>query len=271
MGTAIPQASLKRVRVELAKFVRSRRERLDPAEFGLPTSGRRRTMGLRREELAAVAGVGLTWYTWFEQGRDIRVSTHFLSRIASVFALDAAECAYLNALAVDAPTPALSKKSSLLLDDLSPLLERVEPWPAFIKDEAWCILAWNRSADELFGGLACLNDDERNSLWATFMHLPYRARMVDWQEDAHRIVGRFRADYAHFAADHPARLMIDRLRRGSTEFDQVWQCQDVQGRDLGQRRFRYPNGADQSYRYVVSKIDSANNWRMVIHMPDDQH
>lgn len=263
----MPQTSLKRIRPELTAFLRARRERLDPADFDLPASGRRRTRGLRREELATIAGVGLTWYTWFEQGREIRVSAHFLARIASILHLDAAERAYLDALVHGAPSTGAREAAEISALDLTPLLQQVEPWPAFVKDTCWQVLAWNGPADRLLGGLDDLRPEDRNTLWMTFMHAPYRMRMASWLDDARRIVARFRADYVHSANDSRARHLVARLRRASAEFDVLWNDQDVRGRGAGERVFRTADGHDQCYRYVVSRIEGAAGLRMVVYMP----
>ena len=143
--------TLDRTRTELTEFLKSRRERLAPEDVGLPVGRRRRTPGLRREEVAALAGVGVTWYTWLEQGREIGVSADFLDNLARVLKLDAAERRHLFLLAHERP-PAEPGKTFCTVPSLAArLIEDLAPHAAYIINLRWDVLASNTPADHLFG------------------------------------------------------------------------------------------------------------------------
>lgn len=142
---------LDRTRTELAEFLRSRRSRITPEEVGLQASGRRRTPGLRREEVAAMAGVGITWYTWLEQGRDIGVSSEFLDDLCKVLKLDSAERRHLYMLAQKRPPKELSQAACTVPAVIRDMLFRLPDNPAFVLNSRWDVLAWNSAGDKLFG------------------------------------------------------------------------------------------------------------------------
>src|SRR5690242_8910261 len=171
----MPQPSLARSHGDLSDFLTSRRARLSPSDVGLPDGARRRTKGLRREEVASLAGVGLTWYTWFEQGRDIRVSPDFLENVAKALRLTRVEREHLYVLTGRdvAPDPIPERK-------VSPALRRVltglGKMPAYIRTARWDPIAWNAAADRLFG-FTERKPEERNFLRLAFTDDAFRARM----------------------------------------------------------------------------------------------
>ncbi|MBV8653742.1 MAG: helix-turn-helix domain-containing protein, partial [Alphaproteobacteria bacterium] len=214
----MPQLSLARERTELAGFLRSRRERLTPESVGLPVGGRRRTAGLRREEVAALAGVGLTWYTWFEQGREIGVSAGFLDNVARALRLSGIERAHLYALADHGPTaPPLPPRT--VSPALQRMLDGLPTYPAYMKTPRWDVVAWNAQADAVFG-LAERRPDRRNILEMVFTEPEFRERLVNWSEDAPKILAKFRTDYAKRAGDPAMAGLVESLARQSAEFRQ---------------------------------------------------
>ena len=154
-------------RQELAGFLRSRRERIAPEQVGLPPASRRRTPGLRREEVATLAGVGVTWYTWLEQGRDINASPQVLDAVARTLLLDPHERDHLFRLA-DAPDSTGQSECKTLPPTAQLLLDQLEPFPACIRNARYDVLAFNQAYEELLGPLSDLPFEERNSLWRMF-------------------------------------------------------------------------------------------------------
>jgi transcriptional regulator with XRE-family HTH domain len=253
-------------RQDLGAFLKSRRARLSPEAVGLPPGLRRRTQGLRREELAQLAGVSVTWYTWLEQGRDIRVSTALLESLARVLRLDGTERAHLFVLArQQMPLPAASQASPLtpalqrLLDSLSS--------PAFIKTARWDVVAWNGAATRVFGDFAQLPDAERNLLKLMFLSPHYRRITVNWAESAQRILARFRIDHGRAAGDPAFEDLVAELRAKSIEFRSWWPKQDVLGLGEGIKRLRHPTAGVIEFEHTTFVIEGKSDLRMVVHAP----
>jgi transcriptional regulator with XRE-family HTH domain len=223
---------------ELGAFLRSRRARLQPHDLGLPPGFRRRTPGLRREEVAQIAGVGITWYTWLEQGRDIRVSPDVLCSIARVLQLEPAERAHLFRLA--AHEPPVIAASEAVRPAHRRVLEQWEPYPATIVGKRWDVLAWNRGTIVVWGDYADLPEGRRNALWAMFMLENRRRMTVDWPREAEKMVATFRALAAPHLDEPEFQSLLAELQAGSPEFAALWERQDVQGRTDGLKRLRHP-------------------------------
>jgi len=226
-------------RTELAAFLRSRRERISPEQVGLPPGGRRRTPGLRREEVAQLAGVGVTWYTWMEQGRDIHASEQVLAAIANTLALDPYERAHLHTLAGQ-PEPPLTQDCRAITDAMRTMLTQLEPIPAVVTNTRGDILAWNRTYDRMVGGLDDLPFEDRNTLVLLFTSVAWRARIVDWAENAHRLVGQFRAAMAQHVAEPSWKCLVKRLRAESGEFERMWNEHEVKAPENLTKRYLQP-------------------------------
>src|SRR5690348_8438756 len=187
-------------RRDLTDFLVTRRARLTPPDVGLVTGPRRRTPGLRREEVAQLAGVGISWYTWFEQGRDIQVSAHFLENLSRALKLDRPEREHLFALAQHRPPPLTRLSAPTITATMQHVLDTF-PHPAYLKTPRWDVVAWNAPMAELLGDLSQYPVEERNSLWLVFTSPVYRRVMLDWEKDARRIVARFRLDFSRSGND----------------------------------------------------------------------
>ena len=174
-------------RDELAAFLRNRRERLTPDDVGIVTSGRRRTPGLRREEVAQLAGVGVTWYTWLEQSRDIAPSPQVLDAIVRTLRLDSHERTHVFRLSgvVD---PTHVDGCHAVPETMQTLLNQLEPYPAAVVNGRYDVLAYNRTYEALMGPFDQLSADDRNVLWIMFTDPEVRARMVDWDQAAGRFI-----------------------------------------------------------------------------------
>ncbi|GAA1982864.1 helix-turn-helix transcriptional regulator [Kitasatospora viridis] len=179
----------------LANFLRSRRARLTPADVGMAPGVRRRTPGLRREEIAVLAGVGVTWYTWLEQGREINPSPEVLGSLARTLRLDTAETDYLFRLAGSQPAPRQPSGAAEVPAALVRLVRAQSPAPAFLLDPDWTVRAWNPAGEALFD-FSAWEPEDRNLAWIAFAHLPNRARTVDWEHHGRRLLAHLRAAYA---------------------------------------------------------------------------
>ena len=202
----------------LGEFLRSRRARLQPADVDLPPGRRRRTPGLRREEVAHLAAIGPTWYTALEQGRDIHVSAHVLDSLARALRLNTTERAHLFALANREPLVEPGERAALT-PALQALLDHHEPLPGYVMDQRWDVLGWNRAAAALFGDFATLPPAERNMVWLLFTAPRLRTLLVDWEAHAQQVLGQFRASWGRHADDPAFGELIGRLRQTSPEFD----------------------------------------------------
>lgn len=219
----------------LGAFIRAHRERLTPTRAG----GRRRTPGLRREELADAAGLGVTWITWLEQGREVRASVAALSRLAEALQLSAAERASVFDLAGKKDPEAGSEQ----VEGLSPALLALPGLmavPAYLLDATWTAWAWNEAAAELFLGWLDADAQDRNLLRYVFLSPAARTLIADWETRAARLVAEFRADFHRQPGDVEMKALVDQLCRESTLFAQCWGRQDVLGREGGERVFRHP-------------------------------
>jgi transcriptional regulator with XRE-family HTH domain len=182
-------------RQQLSEFLKARRARLSPTEVGLPCGNGRRIRGLRREEVAALAGVGLTWYTWLEQGREIRVSTAFLENLARTLKLSHAERAHLFALTQHrAPPLPISGPVSNAPERLHVILNAIDS-PAYARNSRFDVIAWNRANTLMFGDFASVAPEQRNVLRLMFTRPSYRRTMKNWEEDARGLIAKFRLNW----------------------------------------------------------------------------
>src|SRR5258708_7569745 len=208
-------------RQELAGFLRSRRERVAPGEGGPPPPPRRRTPGLRREEVATLAGVGVTWYTWLEQGRDINASPQVLDAVARTLLLDPHERDHLFRLA-DTPDGNGKSECATLPPTAQLLLDQLEPFPACIRNARYDLLAFNQAYENLLGPLKDVPFEERNSLWRMFTNPRCRTSMLDWEEGTRRMVAEYRAAMADHMAEPAWKCLVSRLVKASPEFAELW-------------------------------------------------
>ncbi|MBN9747603.1 XRE family transcriptional regulator [Amycolatopsis sp. A1MSW2902] len=242
-------ASRRRV---LADFLRSRRDRLTPAEVGLPAGPRRRAPGLRREELAQLAGVSVTWYTWLEQARDITVSRQVLASLARELRLSDTERQHLFALAEEPPDHPAESSPRLLQG----MVDALDPNPAYVLDPHWDFVAWNRAEAALIGDPALLPGGERNLLWLVFTVPRIRTLLVDWPGQARNLLAQYRADAATRAEDARSTELVRALREASPEFAEWWAAHDVAPFTGNRRVFDHPRAGVLAFDYVkLSTMD----------------
>jgi transcriptional regulator with XRE-family HTH domain len=226
-------------RRELAEFLGSRRRQLSPAAVGLPGGGNRRTPGLRREEVALLAGVSHTWYTWLEQGRDIRPSRQVMDALARTLHLSAAEHEYLLRLSGHGGTPGGGAFDGVP-EHLQRLMDALRSSPAFAITSGWSIVGWNRAYERLYPGVATLPAADRNLLWAVFTDPAVRELLGDWRTDSRRFLTQFRAEVGTRLADPDVAHLVGRLQATSPSFREGWASHDVDRFSSTERRFEHP-------------------------------
>lgn len=254
-------------RREFAAFLRSRRERLTPEDVGLSPGFRRRTPGLRREEVALLAGVGSTWYTWLEQGRDVNPSIEVLSALAKALKLDPAERQHLFLLS-DRPVPE-SRRSGpeTVPEPILRMLESMAGQPAYVLGRRWDILAWNRAAVAVFGDYNQLKGDERNSMHMIFANPDHRRKIVDWEILAPASLAMFRADSVRYAGDPDFERLIAILNAKSAKFRAWWPKHEVLRPLGGLKRIDHPKAKRMVFEYTSLAITDQPDMKFVIYTP----
>jgi len=255
---------LDRTRIELADFLRRRRESLSPLDVGLPLGKRRRTPGLRREEVAALAGVGLTWYTWLEQGRDINVSSAFLDNISRVLKLDETERRHLFLLAHQRPPVRSGRPWCTLPPLVRRLLDDLAGRPAYVLNLHWDVIGWNTAAERLFE-FEARDPAERNMLWMLFADDRLHGRIVEWQEQAPQILASFRRDLAQAPEDEDMVSLVETLEGVSPQFRDLWTRHDVHGRCEGRRSFLVDGIGPVTFEHATFTIDQEKHLRLVFY------
>jgi transcriptional regulator with XRE-family HTH domain len=256
-------------REELAAFVRSRRERLRPEDVGLPRSRRRRTPGLRREEVAQLAGVGITWYTWLEQGREINPSPQVLESIARTLRFDVHERDHLYALA-GLPAAPVEDECTTLYPTVPALLTSLEPNPAVLMNARWDLLAYNDTYKSFFSGLDAIPPEERNCIWLSFTDPEWRRVLVDWDETVGRMLGEFRTAMAEHHDEPSWRSLVERLLDVSPEFAARWAQRDVRRVESARKRARHPELGVLTVDYTNLWLDCGLGRRIVVFTPADE-
>jgi transcriptional regulator with XRE-family HTH domain len=235
-------------RAELGEFLRLRRETLRPSDVGLANSGRRRTPGLRREEVALLAGVSVTWYTWLEQGRRINASRDVLSALARTLRFDDAERAHVMALASGETVDQLDEVAQAP-DAITRLIASMEPSPAYVLGPRWEYVAWNEAQDKLYPELKTLPVAQRNLVWVMFCEPHARALIVDWQDRARSTLAEFRASTTPFYGDAAIGELVEQLCANSAEFAAWWPEHDVAGFQTRLRRYQHPGVGLLTFEY----------------------
>jgi transcriptional regulator with XRE-family HTH domain len=251
----------------LGTFLRDRRSRLDPAVFGF--SGRRRTPGLRREEVAQRANISPTWYTWLEQGRGGAPSADVLNRIANGLMLTEPEREHLFILGLGRPPEVRYRAVEGISPRLQRLLDTLEASPALVRTAAWDIVAWNRAATVVMTDYGKLAPDDRNVLRLLFFNPDVRNIQHDWEAMARFVVGAFRADAARAGATSEVAELVDELCRSSAEFKRIWEENEVIARGEGTKRLRHPDLGDIELEYSGFAIDGRPDLNMVVYNPVD--
>jgi transcriptional regulator with XRE-family HTH domain len=249
----------------LGAYLKDRRSRLDPASFGF--TGRRRTPGLRREEVAQRANISPTWYTWLEQGRGGGPSADVLGRIADGLMLTDAEREHLFMIGLG-HLPEVRYKA---VEGISPRLQRVldalENSPAIVKTPLWDVVAWNRAAAAVLTDYSTLPPDKRNILRMIFAESRVRASQEDWLTVARYVVGAFRADTVRAGATAEVAQLVDDLCRQSKEFEALWLANDVHASGEGAKRLHHPTLGLLELEFSAFAVDGRPDLGMIVYNP----
>jgi transcriptional regulator with XRE-family HTH domain len=252
---------------ELADFLKTRRAKISPAQVGLPHGERRRTAGLRREEVASLAGVSVTWYTWLEQGRSIQVSGKLLQNLAKALLLDAEETTYLYTLAQQAPPveypffePKLQSVHQHVLDSL--LLS-----PSLILDNRWNVIAWNRAAEVVFMDFGQIPVSQRNIVRIMFTNTAYQRLFEDWEAHAEQLLARFRTSYGKFISDPWLSEFIAELKQESGTFEKWWSMHKVEAEQEREKCVLHPELGQLYFEHASYIFADDLNLRLYINTP----
>jgi transcriptional regulator with XRE-family HTH domain len=253
-------------RRELSEFLKTRRARLAPLDVGLPAGNGRRIRGLRREEIAVLAGVGLTWYTWLEQGRDIQVSTPFLENLARALRLTEAERAHLFTLAQHRPPPIVPRLSPPeALQKVQAILDTIHS-PAYARNSRFDVIAWNGANTRMFGDFASVPEKERNIIQLMFARSYYRETMLNWEQDARSLVAKFRLNYGQAVGRAEFSSFVQEMLACSDDFRRMWSEHEVNNLGEGVYFYRTPKRGTLVFQHSTLVPEVLPDLRIVIYI-----
>lgn len=255
---------------EVAGLLRSRRERLQPIDVGLPAGSRRRTRGLRREEVAQLAAISTTYYTFLEQGRDLHPSRPVLDALARALRLDPTERAHLHELVHGDPAPDLAGSGEVLTPGVAELVDRLDPHPTYVTGRYWDVLAANRTARELWTDWPAVPLAARNMLWWTFTAPAARTVLVEWEAEAAALLARFRVAAARHPHDPGFTRLLQRLQAASPEVRAWWPRHDIAPLSSGIKRIRHARLGELELRHVVLQVVDDPEQKLVTFTADDR-
>lgn len=255
-------------RKELAHFLRTRRERIAPEAVGLPAGSRRRTPGLRREELALLAGVGVTWYTGLEQGRAITVSTQVLESLARVLDLNAVERNHLFLLARQQQPADPYPFTTAISPALQHILDTMGTSPAYVANPRWDVLGWNFAMTRLYNtDFGTLPPRERNILRLVFTAPSHRTILVNWEQAAQGLLALFRASAERYIGESWLKELVAELELASPEFRAWWPQHAIQTTHTGKKELNHPLVGRLVLQPTTFQVTDAPDLRMVIYTP----
>ncbi len=255
-------------RAELGAFLRSSRERLGRADFGLPPAGRGRTVGLRREEVSYLSGVSATWYTWLEQGRDINPSRQVLDALSHTLRLGEPEHRYVLGLAGFAPLPPRpADEVTTVPPHLQRLLDAIGDNPAYALTAHWDIAGWNDAYQRLYPNVASTPATERNLLWVVFTDPAVRDLLDDWPLTSQRFLAEFRAEIGARLGDPALLDLVARLSEASVDFRAGWERHDIRGFQSRERIIHHPEFGTARYEHHQLRPSDQPEFQLVIYTP----
>ncbi|HZV10760.1 MAG TPA: helix-turn-helix transcriptional regulator [Novosphingobium sp.] len=250
----------------LGHFLRDRRNRLDPASFGLP-AGRRRTPGLRREEVAQRANISPTWYTWLEQGRGGAPSADVLNRIAAGMMLTEPEREHMFILALGHPPEARYRETEGITPRLQRVLDAMPLSAAIIRTATWDVVAWNKAAAALLTDYALLPRGQRNILRMMFCDARVRDAQEDWLNVARFVVAAFRADALRAGAGEEIRQLVEELSHSSADFARLWRQNDIAAHGEGTKRMRHPEIGPIELEFSTFAVEGRSDLHLMVYNP----
>ncbi len=255
-------------RAELGAFLRSSREHLVRAEFGLPPAGRGRTVGLRREEVSYLSGVSVTWYTWLEQGRDINPSRQVLDAVSRTLRLGVPAHRYVLGLAGFAPLPARAADEVMTAPPhVQRFLDAIGDNPAYALTPEWGIAGWNAAYRRLYPNVATTPAAQRNLLWVVFTDPAVRTLLDDWQVTSQRFLAEFRAENGSRLGDPALLDLVARLSEASADFRTGWERHDIRGFESRERVFHHPELGTVRYEHHQLRPSDHPEVQIVVYTP----
>lgn len=252
-------------RQALADFLRARRASLAPADVGLPPGLRRRTPGLRREEVAQLAHIGISWYVWLEQGRNVNPSLQVLESLARALRLTANERRHLFLLAGQ-PLPPAPAADEIVSPALQQILDDLDPTPAYAVGRRWDYLAWNRAADALFTIAEATSRYSRNMIWRLFTAPAARER-PRWEQIARGTLAEFRAASARYPGDPFFEELVEDLKAASPDFRRLWPHHDVRSALEGHKVIEHATLGRLEFEHITMQVLSSPDVRVMIYSP----
>jgi len=255
-------------RVQLSEFLKNCRGRLKPSMMGLPAGGRRRTPGLRREDVAALAGLSATWYTWLEQGRDVRASDRILENLCRTLRLSSEERDYLFSLAQSRPAPLEPSR----IEEVSPAIQRTLEAlhvPALVITPRWDVIYWNRMVTKTFRDYAAIPVEGRNLIRILLTSPEYQLDPVEYQAMARRVLAKLRVDYSQSAGDPAFEELIRDLGEICPAFQDLWRSPEIMARSEGIHLLRHPQLGGITFEHTSYVVEGAPTLRVVIFAPHD--
>ena len=255
-------------RAELGEFLKARRAQLSPGDFGLPRGSRRRTPGLRREEVALLAGVGVTWYTWLEQGRQINASTQVLDAVARTLRLDRVEREHLYRLAEATP---LRSEGGLMTapDTIREIVHSLEPLPAILMNSRFDILLSNDAHEELFWEWHSMPCVHKNTLWCCITEPSARSKFPEYDKQVRYMVARLRSAYSRYLGDQDWEEDIRRLASLSREFAELWARHEVADPEPRRLTYLHPDAGVLSLAVSELNVPDMPDARIMVYTPHD--
>lgn len=252
--------------ITLGTFLRDRRTQLDPASFGF-AAGRRRTPGLRREEVAQRANISPTWYTWLEQGRGGAPSADVLDRLASGLMLTEPEREHMFMLALGHPPGPRYKVTEGITPRLQRVLDALRTSPAIVRTATWDVVAWNEAAAALLTDYAQVPPEQRNILRMMFSSQRVQAAQEDWLSVARFVVATFRADAARAGASGEITQLVEELCAQSDLFASLWQSSDIRGHGDGTKRLKHPDLGLIELEFSTFSVEGRPDLNMMVYNP----
>lgn len=252
---------------ELADFLKTRRAKILPSQVGLTTATRRRTPGLRREEVAQLAGVGITWYTWLEQGREIHVSAQVIESISKVLLLDTQERNHLYLLA-NQPLPVdIPEYQGTVSPLLQHFLDSLLYSPSIMIDQRWNVIAWNNAACAILGEFGKMNSRQRNIVWAMFIDEKYKQLYADWDSYAKALVGNFRSTCGKYIEDPWLLQFVNELKKKSVEFNRLWSLHEITSNNEVYKQLNHPIVGVLDFEVCNFEVSNDAVLKMIVHTP----
>ncbi|MDE1161217.1 MAG: helix-turn-helix transcriptional regulator [Acidobacteriaceae bacterium] len=257
-------------RLELASFLKAKRDSLMPTEIGLPNTARRRVKGLRREEVAEAASISVAWYTWIEQARELQISELTLDRLSSALHLNGDERAHLFQLAgYTAPLP-VATQSEKVLSSVQGMIDSMDPNPTYAMNATWDVVAWNQAAAKVIFDFAKLPADERNFVRLVFTSSAIRKKYLNWEELAHCTIAHFRTDSVGHVADPHYLRLIDDMNAQSPEFQQLWPRHNVAWPPSWHKEMQHPKLGRLAYNSLDLELHRPAKLRIITYIPKNE-